>query len=109
LGLTRNGIRKTPQELVEGTREIVRQKIGATLFDANEARILIAVCVHSLESWLLLILFNIDEPNNSFDRLNRQLAAAKRRKLTKSYSEYLRICGDIRLKRVKSSLHILAA
>jgi hypothetical protein len=100
LHLTNAGKPRPFDELIVDTTKIIAGKLGNQLYDSYADRLIFAIAVHSIESWLLLCLFDRNEPMNSLDRLNRQLRKSDRSVLTKDARSYTRIARDIKRKQL---------
>lgn len=100
LPLTDNGIDRPYDILVSDAIAIISKRLGSTLYRKYKKRFLFAISVHSMESWLLLYLFDLDEPKNSLDRLNRRLRKRNRCGLAKEASAYKLIAREIKRKRL---------
>jgi len=98
LPLTHNGTDQPYSALVAGAIEIITARLNRTLYRAHSERFLFAISVHSMESWLLLCLFNCDEPKNSMMRLNRLLRKNNRGVLIKEARGYAVIAREIKRK-----------
>lgn len=95
LALTDQGKDRACDVLVEDAIEIVKKRLGPEIYAAHADRFLFAISVHTMESWLLLCIFNYDEPKNSFYRLNKYLAKADEDLLTKESKRYQKFCKNI--------------
>ncbi len=98
--LTHQGVERPYNDLVENAIAVIAAQLGGALHPAHAKRFLFAISVHSMESWLLLYLFNRDEPKNSMDRLNRQLRKNNKEPLVKEIRAYQQIARDIKRKRL---------
>jgi len=98
LPLTDGGVSRSYDVLVPGARDIIISCIGKDLYEKFSGRIIFAISVHSMESWLLLCIFEVDEPVGSYDRINRLLARKNKPPLQKSRQAYSRIAGAIKRK-----------
>ncbi|KYG98031.1 hypothetical protein [Bradyrhizobium sp. DOA1] len=76
LRLTEQGNERSYDHLIADAIEIVAARIGNDIYKAHTERLLFAISVHTMESWLLLYFFKRNEPKNSINRLNRLLAKA---------------------------------
>jgi hypothetical protein len=100
LPLTHQGVDRPYDDLVADAIEIIVNRLGKELYHAHVERFLFAISVHSMESWLLLRLFDLDEPKNSFDRVNRRLKKRDQAALVKTARAYLRLAREIKRKRL---------
>jgi hypothetical protein len=100
LPLTVGGKDRAFNELVEGAGEILKHHIGDALYAENAGRICFAICVHTTESWLLLILFGQAATKNGLQRLNRARTKANQRPIAKTGRDYLEISNEIKAKRL---------
>jgi hypothetical protein len=98
--LTYQGADRPYNDLVENAIAVIAAQLGGALYPAHAKRFLFAISVHSMESWLLLCLFDRDEPKNSMDRLNHQLRIKNRKPLVKEVRAYQQIARDIKRKRL---------
>lgn len=96
LPLTDQGIDRSYDDLVTDAIEIISARLGNKLYKTHASRLLFAISVHTMESWLLLYLFNRDEPKNSLFRLNNHLRKQNKAALVKNISAYVRIADRIR-------------
>lgn len=76
LDLTIGGVDKSCDDLVTDAANIIIKCIGIERYEAYFKRIIFAISVHTIESWLLLYYFGIDHPKNSIEKYNK--IAAKR-------------------------------
>jgi hypothetical protein len=67
--LTHHGGDRPYNDLIENAIAVIGARVGGALYPAHAKRFLFAISVHSMESWLLLYLFDRDEPKNSMDGL----------------------------------------
>ena len=95
LGLTQFGRDKSYIQICLEAREIIIERIGRELYDENSNRIIFAISVHSMESWLILAIFGINELKNGFNRLKR-LLSRRGVKLEKSARSYALLARDIK-------------
>ena len=79
---------------------VITARLGGSLYSTYAERFLFAISVHSMESWLLLCLFDRNEPKNSMNRLNRQLRKAGQDPLAKGIRAYQRIARTIKRKQL---------
>jgi hypothetical protein len=86
--------------LIADAIKIIVDRLGSQLYSVHLDRFLFAIPVHSMESWLLLCLFDVDQPKNSFDRLNRQLKRKNNDPLAKTSPSYTKISREIKRKRL---------
>lgn len=100
LGLTDKGAERSYDALVADAIEIIGRRIGLEFYRAHIERFLFAISVHTMESWLLLYLFDHNEPKNSLDRLNRHLRKRNRKVLVKEAPSYLKVACQIKRKRL---------
>jgi len=100
VALTENGEDRDHADLVEDTKKLIVQSIGKVNFELVRNKVVFAISVHSIESWVLLCLYNRDEPKGSFDRLQRQLARADEPPLVKEVRRYQTLVRDIKAKRL---------
>jgi hypothetical protein len=94
--LTYQGSDRPYNDLIVDAIAVITARLGSALYPTYAKRFLFAISVHSMESWLLLCLFNRDEPKNSFDRLNRQLRKDDKDPLVKEVRAYRQIARDIK-------------
>jgi hypothetical protein len=112
LGLTHQGADRPYDDLVADAVKIIADRLGNELYNAYADRLVFAIAVHTMESWLLLYLYGRDEPKKSLERLNRRLIRDNKDVLTKEASAYLRVARDIKrkplleLSNTKSSLGV---
>jgi hypothetical protein len=98
--LSHQGIERPYNELVENAIAVITAQLGDSVYPAYANRLLFAISVHSMESWLLLCLFDRDEPKNSMDRLNRQLLRRNKKPLVKERRAYQQLARQIRGKQL---------
>lgn len=96
LALTDEGSDRPYDQLVADAINIIAERMGSELYQAHVDRLLFAISVHSMESWLLLYLFQRNEPKNSLDRLNRVLVRSNKRPLAKEAKAYTQIAKKIK-------------
>jgi hypothetical protein len=98
--LSHKGIERPYNELVESAIAVIIAQLGDALYPAYAKRLLFAIAVHSMESWLLLYFFDRDEPKNSMDRLVRQLVRQNKKPLVKETRAYRPLARGIKRKRL---------
>ncbi len=98
--LTHQELSAPDNDLVESAIAVIAAQLGGVLYPAHAKRFLFAISVHSMESWLLLCLFDRDEPKNSMDRLNRQFRKNNKGVLVKEVRPYQQIARAIKRKRL---------
>jgi hypothetical protein len=96
LRLTNQGTDRPYDHLVADAIRIVAQRLGDDLYNAHVERLLFAISVHTMESWLLLYFYNRNEPKRSINRLNRELARSNKRPLAKEARAYEQLCSRIK-------------
>lgn len=110
---TENGREVPTEELVEKIGIKIIEWIGEDIYNTFKNKIIFAICVHSLECWLLPIFFENNSPKstrtkNCLDHLNREL---RRQNLTaipqesKDYRVYDRLSGKFSRKKHLEKLH----
>jgi hypothetical protein len=100
LPLTEGGKDRNHLDLVRGAIGIISNHIGMELCEKERHRIIFAISVHSIESWLLLCLFNLNHPKNSHDQLNRCLIRADKEPLHKEVRRYQDLARKIKRKKL---------
>jgi hypothetical protein len=98
VALTEQGSDRAYDALVSDVIGVISARIGQDLYQSHAERFVFAISVHSMESWLLLCLFNLDEPKNSFERLNRRLRKQNLEPIAKTGRSYERISREIKRK-----------
>lgn len=98
--LTFGGVDRHYNDLIADATAAIITRLDGALYRAHADRFLFAISVHSMESWLLLCLFDRDEPKNSNDRLNRALSKRNQDPLMKEVRAYQRIAGGIKRKKL---------
>jgi hypothetical protein len=98
--LTVGGAARLYVDLVADASALIARHIGEPLYSENKDRLIFAIAVHSIESWLLLYLFDIDQPIASFSRLNKALNRRNRGPLVKDGRTYERIAREIKQKKL---------
>lgn len=101
LALTNNGVDRNHEDILADARNILVKNIGETKFRNVKERVIFAVSIHSIESWILLCLFNRDEPKGSFNRLNRHLVRANEPSLVKEVRRYTLLSRDIKARHLR--------
>ena len=96
LQLTSDGIDRAHEDLVADVTSIISSRVGVNIWQKYASRFLLAISIHSMESWLLLSIFDSHEPKNSLRRLNRRLTQAGCRPVTKDIQSYQRISKCIK-------------
>ncbi|MEY9184968.1 hypothetical protein ABIG06_006495 [Bradyrhizobium sp. USDA 326] len=89
-------------ELVADAIKIIAARVGGQVYAAHVDRLLFAISVHTMESWLLLYFLDRNEPKNSLSRLNRELTRQNKSPLVKEAAHYKRIAGKIKRKRLSA-------
>lgn len=100
LPLTESGIARHPEQLSIDAAKILSALIGSPLYEENRDRVIFAISVHSLENWLLLILYNDNNASTGFKRLNRRLERADKPSLVKTPERYEALAREIKRKRL---------
>jgi len=100
LGITDNGVEKTYSRLVDETRNIINDRIGEDILARHPNKIIYAIAVHSLESWLLLILYDDKNVHGGEKRLRHYLHLAGKR-FDKTPEIYFGLAKKIKRKRLK--------
>lgn len=100
LPLTEHGNERPYQDLLFDARKIIANAIGDHIFEPNADRFIFAISVHSIESWMLLYLFNIDRTKNCFNHLDRELQRKNYKPLTKEVRVYQPLAMEIRRRRL---------
>lgn len=98
--LTHQGVDRSYNDLIKNAIARIAVQLGNALYTTHAKRFLFAISVHSMESWLLLCLFDRDEPKNSMDRLNRRLRENNKAPLVKEVRAYQQIARGIKRKRL---------
>jgi hypothetical protein len=98
LPLTLCGVDRLHRDLVADAKRILISKIDQTTYNTYYKRLIFAIAVHSTESWLLLCLFDVNEPKRSFERLNRILVKRNEEALTKCMARYSKLVKNIKRK-----------
>lgn len=101
LNLTDGGVDRPWRELVEDAQTILINAIGESLYSENKQRILFAVSVHSIETWILFYLYDVEHLKNSFQRLDRELRRSDKDTLVKTLDRYRPFAKAIKLKKLK--------
>lgn len=101
LSLTQEGVDREHADLLEDARRIIIAQIGLERFESAKQRIVFAISIHSIESWLLLCLYDLDQPKNSYDRLDRLLKRSNETPLVKEVPRYRHLARSIMKKRIK--------
>lgn len=100
LALTQGGRDRPYDALIEDAIEILVGKLSPDLYDIYADRILFAISVHSIESWLLLCLFSVNETKSCFGRLHNELIRKEKIYLNKTANDYYRISKRIKRKQL---------
>ena len=98
--LTHQGADRPYNDLIVDVIAVITARLGGSLYSTYAERFLFAISVHSMESWLLLCLFNRDEPKNSMVRLNRLLHKNNKDPLVKEVRTYQQIARGINRKQL---------
>lgn len=101
LPLTEGGVDRGVSDLIIDAKAILVSKIGEDLYADNSHRICLAICVHSLEAWLLLLLFQDTNLKNGGYRLDRKLRKLNGKALVKTEKYYRVLCKAFRKKDLK--------
>lgn len=104
LGLSANGVAKSVAKLVADAKTLLIDQIGKDVFDSNSSRICFAICVHSLESWILLLASGQDHIHTGEQRLGRHLNKINFGGFRKTYDSYGAVCGLFKSKDVKGQI-----
>ncbi len=98
--LTHHGADRAYDALVSEVIDVIVGRIGAELYNGHSDRFLFAISVHSMESWILLYLFDVDEPKNSLDRLNRRMLKLNDPVIVKGARRYGEIARGLKGKKL---------
>lgn len=88
LALTEGGVDRCISDLISDAKSILASKIGTQLYIDNAHRICFAICVHSIESWLLMLAFHDKSTKNGEYRLDRILRKKNDNPLVKTEKYY---------------------
>lgn len=102
LQLTEGGEDRKYEDLIEDATKIIMKHVGESVPEPLRANILFAIAVHSLESWILLYMFNINKPKNSFNHLARELTRTNRGKLTKDVQCYTALARNMKRRKLQA-------
>lgn len=105
LPLTVGGVARAQMALVDHASAIIAGHIGNPFFSDNRDRIIFAISVHSLESWLLLILYQDSVAVSGFNRLARKLQRENNIALTKSADVYRTLARRVKRRRLLELAH----
>lgn len=100
LPLTSQGVDRSFDAIVADAIDIIAKRVGEKLYAEHIGRFLFAISVHSMESWLLLCLCNVDETKNCLRRFNRHRSKRDLEVLAKNAPSYKRIAREIGRKRL---------
>ena len=100
LPLTDQGADRPYDDFVAGAIRIIAARLGKDFYETHVDRLLFAISVHTMESWLLLYFYEREKPKNSLVRLNRELKKQNKTALVKEASSYKRIADKIRRKQL---------
>ena len=100
LPLTEHGAPRSYHDLIDGASAILVERIGHALYNSEKGRIIFAVAVHSIESWLILILFDDENTLTGYDRLKAHLRKGRVVKFSKNIREYTKLIKIIKRKRL---------
>ncbi|MFN3877023.1 MAG: hypothetical protein ACK4MH_01460 [Brevundimonas sp.] len=101
LGLSDGGIAKSVSVLISDAKNLLASRIGKDVYDENSHRICFAICIHSIESWLLILAADLDHVHTGEARLSRYLKKIDFGGLRKTYEGYGEVCDLVKSKRVK--------
>lgn len=87
LELCPGGIDKDDETLVQEAVEIIKSKIGPQTIQHYGDKIIFAICVHSLETWILMCVGNIKKKKNSFNHICRSGLVDKFQKNASCYRQ----------------------
>ena len=85
LELSPGGVDKEDSDLIADTIEIIRSKISGDLLASYGDRLIFAVCVHSLETWIILSLYGETKKKSALNHLQRRVAEKGFKKNVESY------------------------
>lgn len=98
--LTLDGQDRNFPELVSESILLMKNRLGEAFNVESADRFIFAVSVHSIESWLLLYLFDCNEPKNSLSRLNFRIRKVGDRPLKKEMRSYREVSSRIKKKKL---------
>lgn len=109
LRLTENGLDRPYADLIEGAVAILINKMGTAATEEALARIVFAVAVHGIESWLLLIFYGETRLKAPFTHLKRRLGKEgfRLKKEAESYQALIKRIRDRDIYRHSGSDHSL--
>lgn len=87
LDLSPGGIDKEDDALIADAVELIRSKIPNELLASCGDRLVFAICVHSLESWIFLCLYGEAKRKNAFNHLRRKVSVKGFKKDVKNYTQ----------------------
>jgi hypothetical protein len=90
--LTIGGVDRSFNDVVSDTIAVLKLQLGRACVRDFGDRIFFAVSFHSMESWLLLCLYDVDRPKGGYDRLARNLHKEGTRHFSAFFFEALKFC-----------------
>jgi hypothetical protein len=101
--LTEEGKDRRHVDIIDDAKRVIVACIGEEVFEQFRDRVVFAISVHSIESWLLLCLFARDEPKSSFNRLKAALKRADDTPLVKEVRRYKKLTRNIKRKHIRAA------
>lgn len=90
INLSPGGVDRTDAELRAAAIAVLESKIGAANLAKFSERTIFAVCVHSLECWIIFCLFQSHKKKNAFAALQRKIKHIRFSKTAKDYEDISR-------------------
>ena len=101
LDIAPSGIEKDSVQLVKDAIVIISERIGSDIIHDYGERIIFAISVHSIESWLVFCLFSEIRKNNAFPLLRKKL---NWNRFGKNADDYEKLASILKLKKFRNNL-----
>ena len=101
LDIAPSGVEKDSIQLVKDAITIISERIGSKILCDHGERLIFAVSVHSIESWLVFCLFSEIRKNNAFSSLRKKLDW---KRFGKNAEDYQKLASMLKLKKFKNNL-----
>ena len=104
LDLAPGGVDKDMDTLIHDTIKVIESKIDAEIIASEGHRIVFAVCVHSIEAWILLCLFGIEKEKNSFNTLRNKCRSNGFGNISKCEESYTALSMKLTKKTIEANI-----
>lgn len=95
------GAERAHLDVINDVIEKIMQRIGSVLKPGDQHRLIFAIAVHSIECWLLQLIFLEERVTGCEERLRYRVRKEGLGNLTKTYRKYTVLCQEISWKSLR--------